>query len=519
MRRRGALASILAAALALAGCAAAPPSAPVRLTVLHTNDHHGRFWRGADGEAGLAARRTIVDAVRAELRAEGGHVLLLDAGDVNTGVPESDLQDAEPDFRGMSALRYDAMAVGNHEFDRGAEVQRRQRTEWSNFPWLSANARQDGRPMFEPHRIFELGGLRVAVLGLTTEDTARMRIDTRYPGVSFEPAIAEAARRVPALRRDADVVIALTHLGHHVDGRHGSAAPGDVELARAVPGIDLVVGGHTHSLVCMLEENRRRETYEPQAPCAPDRQGGAWIVQAGDRGRFVGRIDLEWHDGRLVLRRYRLIPVNLGTGTPVAEDPATLALLDPFVRRAAAALDASFGHAAGRFDGEREQVRGRRNPLGVLVAEAMRQAADADLAVLSSGGLRATLPEGPVTRRGLLTVLPFGNRLVVVTMPGSELRSYLDAVLRMTPGSGAFAQYSGLVLDGATTAGARVGGRPLDPQRSYRLALPSFIAAGGDGYPDLRSHAGYRDTGLIDSALLGDFIAARGRVAPEEFQP
>jgi 5'-nucleotidase/UDP-sugar diphosphatase len=109
---------ILAAAAALlAGCATGP-RAPLKLTVLHTNDHHGRFWPNSDGEYGLAARKTLIDKVRAEVAAGGGQVLLLDGGDVNTGVPESDLQDAEPDFKGMNLLGYDAAAIGNHEFDK-----------------------------------------------------------------------------------------------------------------------------------------------------------------------------------------------------------------------------------------------------------------------------------------------------------------------------------------------------------------------------------------------------------------
>jgi len=513
----------LAFASALAACSSPPPQ---HLTVLHTNDHHGRFWRNAQGEAGLAARKTLVDAVRAEVRAQGGQVLLLDAGDVNTGVPESDLQEAEPDFRGMSLLGYDAMAVGNHEFDRGQPTQQRQRSEWSSFAWLSANVQRDGTPVFEPYRIFQLGALRVAVLGLTTEDTAKMDTARRYPGLQFEPAITAAQRLVPQLRPQADVLIALSHLGHYVDGRHGVSAPGDVELARAVPGIDVVVGGHSHSLVCMVQENVRHETYEPGGPCAPDRQNGAWIVQAGDRGRFVGRADFEWRDGRLSLQRYRLLPVNLPVNRQadpsLPEDPQALQLLAPFQQRGDAGLRAPIGRVIGHLDGERASVRQRRTALGSFISAAMQDKAGADLALISSGGIRASLPEGEISQRDLLTVLPFGNRLVVVTLSGRELADYVLALARMTPGSGAFAQYSGLafVFDGSAVRDIRIGGQPLAPERRYRMALPSFVAAGGDGYPDLRAHPGYVDTGFVDVAVLRDFIAARGgSVAAADFAP
>ena len=121
--------TLIVATLAVLTACATPTAerAPLKLTVLHTNDHHGRFWPNGDGEYGLAARKTLIDKVRAEVKAAGGEVLLLDGGDVNTGVPESDLQDAEPDFKGMNLLGYDASAVGNHEFDKPPAVLAKQR--------------------------------------------------------------------------------------------------------------------------------------------------------------------------------------------------------------------------------------------------------------------------------------------------------------------------------------------------------------------------------------------------------
>jgi len=111
----------------------------IKLTILHTNDHHGRFWSNKDGEYGLAARATLIAQIREEVKKNGGEVLLLDAGDVNTGVPQSDLLNAEPDFKGMSALGYDAMALGNHEFDNPLKVLFKQQKDWANFPFISAN--------------------------------------------------------------------------------------------------------------------------------------------------------------------------------------------------------------------------------------------------------------------------------------------------------------------------------------------------------------------------------------------
>lgn len=513
-------AAVVASALFafLTGCAT-PPAPPTRITILHTNDHHGRFWKSGDGEYGLAARKTLIDAVRAEVRAQGGYTLLLDGGDVNSGVPESDMQDAEPDFRGMSAIGYDAMVVGNHEFDKSLPVQQKQREAWSTFPWLSANVYRNGSRMFEPYRLFRLGPVRVAVLGLTTDDTGRMLAGERFPGVELKSPAGEAAHLVPLLRRQADVVVAATHMGHYADGKHGVNAPGDVELARTVGGIDLIVGGHSHNTVCMVGDNRRNDAYQPGAACVPDRQNGTWIVQAGEWGKYVGRADFEYRAGEFRLVRYALLPVSLRRGEPIAEDARVEQLLRPYQERGAASLQATVGRSEGKFDGERASVRFQPTNLGALVTAAMLERTGADLAVVSSGGIRDSLPEGVLRYRDVLKVQPFGNRIVVVTMSGAELQAYLQAIARMTPGSGAFPQTSGLrmTIEGGRAEDMQVQGRGIEPDKRYRLALSSFVARGGDGYPDLSRHPGFADTGLVDAAVLGDFIARRGVIRAGEF--
>jgi 5'-nucleotidase/UDP-sugar diphosphatase len=211
-----------------------------QFTLLHTNDHHGRFWPNRHGEYGLAARKTLVDKIRAEVKAAGGHSLLLSGGDINTGVPESDLQDAEPDFKAMNMLGYDAMAVGNHEFDNELGVIRKQQ-DWADFPFLAANIYDEssGKRLFSPYQMFDVGELNVAVVGFTTEDTKKLGNPEFMGGISFTTPVAEAAKLVPELRKQADLVIAVTHMGHYQDAAYGINAPGDVTLARSVLGIDV----------------------------------------------------------------------------------------------------------------------------------------------------------------------------------------------------------------------------------------------------------------------------------------
>jgi len=510
--RSSVLTTILAALIYLHGLAAVCAASPQLLTILHTNDHHGRFWQNADGEYGIAARKTLADNVRAEVRSRGGALLLLDAGDVNTGVPESDMLDAEPDIRGMNAMGYDAMAVGNHEFDNPLDVLRRQQSLMS-FPLLSANIYdREGKRLFSPCHRFVLNGLRVAVFGLTTETTAVIGNPRHIGGLTFRPAVEEAGQLVPKLRAQADVVIALAHLGYAADGRSGSVA-----LAEAVPGIDLIVDGHSHT-----------------ALTSPVVVNGTVIVQAGEYGKYLGRVDLEYEDGQVRLAGGRLMPVNL-TGQvvedgkkkrlppaePVAQDLEMTALLAPFQERGTQALHRLIGRIDAALPGERETMRSAETALGNLACRALLEKVGADVAVMNSGGIRAGLPAGDIAYRDVLTVKPFGNTICTVAMTGAELAAYLQAAASMPPGTGSFAQFAGVgfLLRQGVIGDITVNGKTLDPARNYTVAMESYIASGGDGYPKVTDHPSFVDTGYVDADALREFIASRSPLRAGQFEP
>jgi 5'-nucleotidase / UDP-sugar diphosphatase len=535
MRALNILLSVLAAAT-LASCASGPGQVqgPVKFTVLHTNDHHGRFWKNNDGEGGLAARATLVNQIRAELKNSGGHLLLLDAGDVNTGVPESDLLDAEPDFKGMKAMGYDAMALGNHEFDKPLAVLAKQQ-DWAGFAFLSANIyKKGGDRLYPSHVTLERGGLKIAVMGLTTEDTPKLTDPANTQSIEFRPALAEAKALVPQLRKQAHVVIGLTHVGHYPDGKAGVNAPGDVELARGVTGMDLLIGGHSHNPVCMSAANVRIEAYKPGTACQPDRQGNTWIVQAHEWGKYVGRADFTYANGELKLDRYQLLPVNLKqtvkgadgkdtktfVATEIKEDAATLAMLQPFADRGRAALDVVVGESDGLLNGRREDVRSKPTNMGVFIASVMMQKGKADLAIMNSGGIRTSMQAGKLTYKDVLSVQPFGNMLSVIDLKGSELMSYLNAAAKMTAGSGAFPQFAGvrLVIEGGAVQSATIKGAPIDPAKIYRLAINSFQANGGDGYPKLSDHPGFVNTGFVDADVMREYLS-RNKVMVANFEP
>ena len=523
----------------VAGCSSWSPAmvgrdTVVHFTVLHTNDHHGRFWKNRDGEYGMAARKTVVDAIRREVAQAGGTSLLLDGGDVNTGVPESDLQDAVPDFKGMNLLGYDAMAVGNHEFDKSPFILKMQR-EMAQFPMLSANIYRQGERLFDPYKLFNVGGLRVAVMGLTTEDTQKMVHPDNVRQIEFRNPIQEAAKLVPELRKQADIVIAVTHMGHYQNGEHGTQAPGDVEMARAVKGIDLVVGGHTQNPACMRAENVIDRAYVPGGPCKPDFQNGTWIVQAHEWGKYVGRADFEFRDGKLTLVKYALIPVNLKksevaadgkaslvTYTPeIAENQEMLALLAPFQEFGQQKLLVEVGSTDAKLEGDRAVVRSQPTALGVMVATAMMQRTHADFAIVNAGGVRDSLPAGKLNYKDVLKVHPFGNTIVTVDMRGDEVLRYLNAAAAMTPGAGAFAQFAGiqLLISGGAVKEAQIGSQAIDAAKTYRMAINNFMASGGDGYPKLSNHPAFVDTGFVDADILRAFIAEHSPLKAAHYTP
>ena len=522
-------------ASALAGCATAPEKDKIyRLTVMHTNDHHGRYWKNSEGEYGMAARKTVIDGIRSEVAANGGYSLLLDGGDVNTGVPESDLQDAVPDFKGMNLLGYQAMAVGNHEFDKPPAVLKMQR-DLAEFPMLSANIYERGERKFAPYKIFTLGGLRVGVMGLTTEDTPKMVHPDHIKNIEFRSVIGEATQLVPEIRRQADVVIAATHMGHFENGLHGIQAVGDVEMARAVNGIDLVVGGHTQNPACMKAENVLDRAYVPGTPCQPDRQNGSWIVQAHEWGKYVGRADFEYLNGSFKLVKYALIPINLKKPGGAAEDKGTpmnlvqaipenkemLALLTPYQTFGQMKLGMEIGSTDQRLEGDRFVVRIQPSAMGVLVGLASMEKTRADFAVTNAGGIRESLAPGKITYKDVLKVHPFGNTVSTVDLNGTEVMDYLNAVARMPLSSSSFAQFAGIRLriTSGTVTYATIQGAPIQSGKIYRMVVNSFQAAGGDNYPKLTGHPSYVNTGYVDADVLRSFIAAHSPLKAADFEP
>jgi 5'-nucleotidase / UDP-sugar diphosphatase len=492
------------------------PGKSYKITILHTNDHHGAFWKNESGEYGMAARATLISQIRADVEKQGGYVLLLDGGDVNTGTPESEIADAKPDFLAMSAMRYDAMAVGNHEFDKPFDVLLKQRNDWAKFPFLSANIYETKtkKRFFEASRVFDLGDLKVAVFGLTTEQTPMQSIRFPKDRLELRDPVAEAAKLVPRLRKQASLVFAVTHMGHYPNEQHGTRAPGDVTLARKVDGIDLIVGGHT------------------QIPLfTADYENGTYIVQAGEWGKHLGRVDMEFKDGVLKLLKYELVPVNLKQTDKkaplIVEDTKLLDLLRPYKESAMKETSEVIGKLKGNLEGHRSIIRKQETNMGNFVTYLMARSTGADLAVTDSGVIRTGLSEGPVTYGQVVSVHPlaFALKYATVDLSGAELRAYLQKVALLTDGS--YPQFYGvkLLLKDRKLVELKIKDKssgefvPLDASRIYKLALTDFIATGGDSYPELHKHPSYRQTDLSDSAVMRAYLQDTKVVDASEFAP
>ncbi|CAI2311381.1 bifunctional UDP-sugar hydrolase/5'-nucleotidase UshA [Vibrio parahaemolyticus] len=546
MNQRLIIKTALSAAIlaSLAGCSSQPAhewnaDTTYKLTVLHTNDHHGRFWQNKHGEYGMAARKTLIDDLRDEIQAEGGSVLLLSGGDINTGVPESDLQDAEPDFKGMSKIGYDAMALGNHEFDNPLDVLFKQQ-DWANFPMLSANIydKKTGKRLFQPYAMFNKQGIKIAVIGLTTEDTAKLGNPEFIGQVDFRDPKAEAKELIAELKKteNPDLIFAVTHMGHYENGNRGINAPGDVALARYLNegDLDMIVGGHSQEPVCMEGPNVIKKNFKPGDECQPDQQNGTYIVQAHEWGKYVGRADYEFRNGELSMVSYDLIPVNLKkkinvdgqsqrvfVQDEITQDKAMLDFLRPFQEKGQSQLNVKIAESNGKLEGDRDVVRFQQTNLGRLIATAHMERAKADFAVMNSGGVRDSIEAGDITYKDVLTVQPFGNMVSYVDMSGQEVLDYLNIVATKPVDSGAYAQFAGISMriENDKVTNVFIGNKQLRLDGRYRFTVPSYNASGGDGYPKIDTHPGYVNTGFTDAEVLKDYLESHSPIDVNEYAP
>ncbi|HET9252957.1 MAG TPA: bifunctional UDP-sugar hydrolase/5'-nucleotidase [Candidatus Eisenbacteria bacterium] len=496
-----------------AGRRADPPTGgpPDSLILLHTNDTHAQllpFERSNGALAGGAAARA--ERIRKE-RERSRHTILLDGGDVFQGTPFFSLFGGVPDYRAMSMMGYASGALGNHDLDNGPAAWIRTAKE-AAFPVRSANVFVDAESSWARKREEVPSALRrgarwiggkkvpdsaelvfltekpwdvvervgpvtdVAFFGLTTPDLERLVLRSRNGGVAVGDPIAAARYLVPRLREQASMVICLSHMGEDMDRK----------LAERVPGIDVIVGGHSHTPLHapVLVRNT-----------TPNGYGGTVIVQAGYRGEYLGRLALYLEGKRLQGYSGRLLRVNPEDG----EDARVASMLRPYAEEVSKETGGVVFRSPARIP--QSGLRDGETPLGNFVADVVRWAGeDADIGLINSGGIRAAMPAGDVTVADVHTILPFDNKVVVVEMAGWQVRQLLDRVAQRL-GKGGFLQVSGVkfVITRDRASYIRVGEKEeaLNSDRVYRVATVDYLAEGGDGYTHFEKGLGITSTGVL----------------------
>jgi 2',3'-cyclic-nucleotide 2'-phosphodiesterase (5'-nucleotidase family) len=481
-------------------CLAAPLQAQTlasaKVTFLHTNDvYEIAPIKGWGGFAGL------VTALKKE-RAAAQYSITTFGGDLISPSLMSGLTKGTQMIELQNAVGVDLAVLGNHEFDFGPDVAVARMKE-SKFPWLAANVLgPDGKPFNgnPATALREIGGFKIGFVGLLTPETQSLS----SPGkdVAFAPVVDTGASAAKALRaQGAEVVVALTHL----------TIAEDRELARKVKDIDVILGGHDHDPITFLE-------------------GGKLIHKAGHDNEFLAVVELslkreQTKDGPKVtfVPAWRMVPI-----VGFAPDPDTAALVKKHTDKLDAELNVKIGVATTALDSRRNEVRGKENAIGNLLADVIREAVGADIGIVNGGGIRGDRQYDAgheLTRRDILTELPFGNVTMLIELKGSDLLSALEhAVGRVAELQGRFLSVSGLAFayDPKAEAGKRVQqitvqGQPLDSAKVYRVAANDYIVGGGDGFADLKKGKVLIDASgakLMASQII-DYVSAKGTVSPQ----
>lgn len=505
--------------LTLAAGFAAPAQADFALTILHINDFHSRFESitgtdsncNAEGETkgecfgGVARLKTAIDAQKAEAKAAGENVVLLSAGDNFQGSLFYTQYKSQIVVDFMNDMSFDVVATGNHEFDDGpAEFAKF--LDAAKFPIIGGNFDSSKDPDLKgrPPGVYvtTIGGEKIAFVGATTEETPEI---ASVGDVAFQSVTDYVKGAVGALEEAGiNKIIVISHIGYNIDQ----------ELAKAVPGIDVIVGGHSHTFL---------GTGEGEAGPYPTMVGEVPVVQAGQYGKVLGDLKVTWDDAGKVIS---------AEGAPILLD-ASVTPDQGFLDRVAEAgkpletLKAQvIGTSTDLIEGDRKVCRAMECSMGNLVADAMLDRVKGEgvtIAIQNGGGLRASIDAGEITMGEVLTVLPFSNTLATFQLTGADIVASLEnGVSDIENGAGRFPQVAGLkyTFDKSKPAGSRISDvqvekdgawAPIDPAATYGVVTNNFMRTGGDGYALFASNGmNAYDFGPPLESVLADFIAAQG---------
>jgi 5'-nucleotidase / UDP-sugar diphosphatase len=450
---------VLCIAAMIAVMAVFSPCGAADLRILYVNDFHG-FAESSRriGSDELQGGIAYLSLRAAELRKEKPS-LFLAAGDMIQGDTWANLFAGRSSIDVMNAMGFDAMVVGNHEFDFGKAVLAK-RIEECRFPVLGANV--TGFDPLKPYVILETGGLKVAIIGIVTEETPSATHPSNVAGLQFLPVAKTVAQYIALLRDKVDLIVVLSHIGYNAD----------MELAGAVKGIDVIVGGHSHTKA--VKEITVDKTV---------------IVQAWEHGLVLGVLDLTFESGQVTSASARLENIVPAT---MKKDEKVAAIVENYAGQVRSSMSKVIGEAV--VDLNAENARTAESNLGNFVADIIRKEPGAEAALINGGGLRTSIRKGPVTVGAIYSVLPFNNYILSIRLTGQQIKEALEyGVSGIDANEGRFPQVSGMsfTYSPAREAGGRIGaimiaGQPIDLSRRYTVATNDFLAAGGDGYQVFR---------------------------------
>jgi 2',3'-cyclic-nucleotide 2'-phosphodiesterase (5'-nucleotidase family) len=426
------------------------------------------------------------------LRAKApGRTLLVDAGDAWQGTYISNENKGQAVTQVMSLLGYDAQAVGNHDFDWGQDVLR-QRTQEASFPFLCANCADAAGavpPYLKPYVVKDLGLVKVALIGLILPGAASIIKDTSIAGMHFLPLAPAVKRYLPEMQRQADLIIALTHVG-----LEPLVPEGDRALAAAVPELDVIVGGHSHT-----------------ALRAATTVGKTIIVQTGAYTANLGDLELVIDPATKKVtaaptRSTELLPVASIAGPKSPTVQRIQAIVDDRKAQGKKYTERIVGRLVSALDNPRAECG-----LGNLIADGLleygrQQGWKSDVSFYNMAGVRAPLPAGEISYGQLYQVLPFSNVVMNLDLTGKQLRAVFEAASgsagRLHVGGATYA-YHFENPAGQRLLGATVGGQPLDDGRTYHVATIDYLYGGGDGHTEFKEA-----TNIIYGDIEVDAVAA-----------
>ncbi|ANC72888.1 bifunctional metallophosphatase/5'-nucleotidase [Deinococcus radiodurans] len=483
-------------------------AAPLTVTILHTDDLHGHLEPTKVGQntyGGYSRQTTLVK----QFTASDPNPLVLSGGDTFQGTLFFNLYQGLADVLFMNYQAYQAMAVGNHEFDNGPAALARF-AQKANFPLLAANLDVSTEPLLKdlvkPYAVLSVGGEKIGVIGAVTPDLPT--ISSPGPNVKMLELMTSLKNSADQLRAQGiNKIVLVSHLGYTVEQ----------QVAATVPGIDVIVGGHSHTLLGTFDNKDFPPSEGPYPTVVQNPDGNkTLLVAAWEWGKVLGRLKVTFDDaGAVTAWEGNPIPVT----SDIAEDDTARRMIGTLSVPIANLRQQVVGTTASALDGSREVVRRRESTMANVLADAALlagQNAGAELALVNGGGVRASIDQGPVTFEEAITVQPFGNTLTVITLTGAQLKAALEyGVATWSENKGQFLHVSrgmSYTFDPTKPAGSRVSavtlnGQPLDDARAYKVATNNFTASGGDGFTMFKD-APKLETGTLDVDVLVNYLKA-----------